>query len=109
MPLPADRRQRNIRFASKPETAKRKQLTESDLHKIRLRELVESPLWAVLCIEAESFVDSRVRDLPSTGSIVELIGYQLGTIVRDVLREFIERVESKANAAPDAANFEPTD
>jgi hypothetical protein len=109
LPIQPDRRQRNIRFANKSKSTERKKLTNEENHKIQLKNLVESPSWAVLCLEAESFVDSRVRDVPSGGSVIDLIGYHLGTIVRDVLREFIERVEEKANAAPDPANYLPND
>lgn len=59
-----------------------------------LKEMVESNGWVVLKEEAESYIGRYQREVPKT--VAELIGYGVGSIVRDVLINFIEYVEGVA-------------
>lgn len=82
----------------------RPQLSEAQERHIKLKALIETDMYQALVDEAIEAIQERQPAVPD--SIPSLISHTLGSIVRDVLIEFFERVERKAKNAPDPADYD---
>lgn len=109
LPLPSreQRLARNTRFTIRNPKQK-PSLAPSDLHKLQVKQLVESPLWTVLTDAARRYANQFNTGLPA-GSMSELIGYSVNSIVQDTIQAFINELEDLAAKAPDPANFQPNE
>jgi len=89
---------RNLKmFNTQPRAARVRRLPEQSDRAELLHKLVNSEVWLALHEEAEDFVASYERPLPS--SLNDLIGHSIYGIVRDVKDKLFRAIEERAAKA----------